>query len=160
MLPAIINSKSARRTAIAAITALAMAIPSAPAFAFNQREQDVLKGIAAVLLFQGAVRATKPAKPQYVTPQVEPIYEPVHPPRVVHSIYRTPAAQAFNSYSSSERRMIQRRLIRLGYYRGGVDGAFGPGTYSAVAAYARDGGQGRALASTQGSFAVYDGLIF
>ncbi len=160
MLPAVINSKSARRMFIATTTALAIAIPSAPAFAFNQREQDVLKGVAAVLLFQGFVKATKPPKQQYVTPQVQPIYEPAQPPRVVHSIYRTPAAHAFNSYSSSERRMIQRRLIRLGYYRGGVDGSFGPGTYSAVAAYARDGGQARALSTTNGAFSVYDGLIF
>lgn len=160
MLPAVTTSR--RRAAIAAITALAIALPSAPAFAFNQREQDVLKGVAAVLLFQGLAKGAQ--QPQYAAPQAEPVYvpqyQPQYQPRATHSVYRTPAAQAFNTYAPSERRMIQRRLSRLGYYRGGVDGSFGPGTYSAVAAYAQDQGQGRALNSAQAVYAVYDGLIF
>ena len=57
-------------------------------------------------------------------------------------------------------RLIQRRLAYWGYYRGAVDGSFGPGTYSAVLAYARDNGQGRSLGSTAGAFGVYDGLIY
>ena len=73
-------------------------------------------------------------------------------------IYGTAAAQAFNSYSSSERRLIQRRLSSYGYYRGGIDGSFGPGTYSAVVAYAQD--EGESLRSTASAFGVYDSLIY
>jgi peptidoglycan hydrolase-like protein with peptidoglycan-binding domain len=51
-------------------------------------------------------------------------------------------------------------LAQWGYYRGGIDGSFGPGTYSAVVAYARDEGQGRNIGSTAGAFGVYDGLIY
>jgi peptidoglycan hydrolase-like protein with peptidoglycan-binding domain len=76
------------------------------------------------------------------------------------SIHRTPAARAFNSYSVSERRAIQRNLRAWGYYRGGIDGVFGPGTYSAINDYARDEGASVQLDSTSGAFAVYDGLIF
>ena len=76
------------------------------------------------------------------------------------SIYRTPAAAAFNSYSSSERRLIQRRLAAYGYYRGGVDGSFGPGTYSAIVAYANDQRLSRQLASTASAYGVYDALIY
>ena len=56
--------------------------------------------------------------------------------------------------------MIQRRLSAYGYYNGGIDGSFGPGTYNAVVSYARDAGAGRNLSSTGGAYAVYDGLLF
>ena len=72
----------------------------------------------------------------------------------------TAAAVAFNSYSRSERVAIQRQLSRQGYYYSSIDGSFGPGTYKAVAAYARDNGQGSQLASRNGAYAVYDGLIY
>ena len=78
--------------------------------------------------------------------------------RVVNGVIGTAAAQAFNSYSSSERRLIQRRLSSYGYYRGGIDGSFGPGTYSAVVAYAQD--EGESLRSTASAFGVYDSLIY
>ena len=82
-------------------------------------------------------------------------------PRVSHSsIYTSNAAQAFNSYSRQERKAIQRSLRAQGYYRGGVDGAFGPGTYNAVVAYARDAGAAGHLRSAGGAYAIYDGLIY
>ncbi|AWB50180.1 hypothetical protein HYN69_02455 [Gemmobacter aquarius] len=88
--------------------------------------------------------------------------EPVYAPRPTHttSVYRTAAAQAFNSYSLTERRAIQRRLAAQGYYYGGIDGSFGPGTYSAVASYAADLGVSQRLSSREGAFGIYDGLIF
>jgi peptidoglycan hydrolase-like protein with peptidoglycan-binding domain len=88
--------------------------------------------------------------------------EQVYVPRPTHtvSIYQTPAARAFNSYSRAERVAIQRRLAVLGYYRSGIDGSFGPGTYNAVLAYARDAGQGDSLRGTNTAFGVYDGLIY
>ncbi len=48
----------------------------------------------------------------------------------------------------------------MGYYYGGIDGAFGPGTYNAVTAYARAAGASGSLGSTGGAYALYDGLIY
>lgn len=44
------------------------------------------------------------------------------------------------SLTTEERRDIQRRLTRLGYRPGGIDGVFGAGTRRAVAAWQRDEG--------------------
>lgn len=158
MLPAF------RRISISAVTALAIGLPSAPAHAFNTREQGVITGVLGTLLITGIIadnnkrRAQPPAPQQPVYQQPvyqQPVYqEPAYQPRVT----RTPAAAAFISYSASERRLIQRRLSRLGYYYGAIDGAFGPGTYHAVAAYARD--QGGAVNNRNAAFSVYDSLIF
>ena len=156
MLPAF------KRTAIATLTALAIAAtPVAPAYAWGENEQNFVKGVAATLLVQGLIREAKRGQRNqpvyYADPQPQPVYQA---PRAQTSIYRTAAAQAFNSYSKSERRMIQKRLSAYGYYRGGIDGSFGPGTYSAVAAYADDQGQGRNLRTSAGAYGVYDGLIY
>ncbi len=152
MLPAF------RRVTISAVTALAMALPSAPAQAFNAREQGVITGVLGTLLITGIIAENNKQRRQpVVQPPVyqPPIYhEPVYQPRVS----RTPAATAFGHYAPSERRMIQRRLSRLGYYFGAIDGAFGAGTYNAVLAYARD--QGAAINSLNAAFSVYDSLIF
>lgn len=172
MLPAVLNIK---RNTVALLTALAIALPATPMLAWGQREQDVLKGAAGVILLQGIIRETKPNKPRYQEPRYEPRYQPRYEqPQYQHyqpryepryepqrvSVYSTAAARAFNSYSSSERRLIQRRLSAYGYYRGGIDGSFGPGTYNAVVAYAGDQGQTRQLASTNSAYGVYDGLIY
>lgn len=156
MLPAF------KRTAIAGFTALAIAATAAaPAQAWGDNEQNFVKGIAATLLVQGIIREAKRGERNqpvyYADPQPQPVYVA---PRAHTSIYRTAAAQAFNSYSTRERVLIQKRLSRYGYYRGGIDGSFGPGTYSAVTAYADDQGQGGDLRSTAGAFGVYDGLIY
>ena len=169
-----------KHTAIAALAAFAIAAtPAAPAYAWGQREQDVLKGVAAAVIIGAIInnakrqpRQTAPVRsqPQYnpqYNPQYdpqygnayEPRYEPRHQPRAT-SIYQTPVARAFQSYSRSERRLIQKRLASYGYYRGGFDGSFGPGTYSAIVAYADDAGDTDRLSSTGGAYAVFDGLIF
>lgn len=160
-----------KTAAITLVTALTLAVTSAaPAAAWGQREQDVLKGVAGALILKAIIddaqrdRRTQPVYRE--VPEPERYVQPKkHDPRRTYdgghtSVYSTPAARAFNSYSSSERRLIQRRLAHWGYYRGGVDGSFGPGTYSAVLAYARDNGQGRSLGTTAGAFGVYDGLIY
>ncbi len=150
MLPAF------RRITISAVAA--MAIASTPAHAFNAREQGVITGVLGTLLITGLIQENNKhrAQPVYQPPVYqEPVYQqPVYQPR----ISRTPAAAAFSSYAPSERRLIQRRLARLGYYYGAVDGSFGPGTYNAVVAYAND--QGSALTSRNAAFSVYDSLIF
>lgn len=180
MLPTVKN------TVITGLTALSLALGAAlPAKAWDQREQDVLKGVVGTIVAQSVLqqygilqpRQPRPQpvyrEPVYQQPRViyrdpEPVYrqpryvEPVYAPRPTYatSVYRTAAAQAFNSYSLTERRAIQRRLAAQGYYYGGIDGAFGPGTYSAVASYASDMGVSQRLASREGAFGIYDGLIF
>jgi hypothetical protein len=171
MLPAYFTPTHLRRAAISCVTVLAIALPSAPAFAFNQREQDVIKGILGTLVIQGLIKHQAQQQVQK-TEQIQPpapiyssrqqvYHEPrrsYHPQRA--SVFRTPAATAFASYSASERRMIQRRLSRLGYYLGGIDGAFGPGTYSAITAYASDQGFDSSLGNPRTAYTVYDSLIF
>jgi hypothetical protein len=180
MLPAFATKAiSFKHAVVAAVTALSIAIPAAPALAWGQREQDTLKGAVGALVIENVIRNSRNSQPryyqqpQYHQPQyqqpryVAPSYQPRHghrphyeAPRQTVSIYSTAAARAFNSYSSSQRRLIQRRLSAYGYYRGGIDGSFGPGTYSAISAYANANGQGRALASTNTAYSVYDGLIY
>ena len=163
MLPTVMTAKStAKSSAIAALAALSIAtIPAAPAHAWGDKEQGFLAGIATAVIVGEVVKNNRRARAPVYAPA--PVYSPAPvyvEPRPTHttSIYHTPAAQAFNSYSASERKAIQRNLRAWGYYRGGVDGSFGPGTYNAVVAYARD--EGRSLSSSGGAYAVYDGLIF
>ena len=159
MLPAVKN------TVIASVTALALAFTAAaPAHAFGRNERNFVAGAATALIINGLIRqdrALRQQTPRYVQPRyAEP--QPVYQPRPVYrtSVYDTAAALAFNSYSRSERVAIQRQLSRQGYYYSSIDGSFGPGTYNAVAAYARDNGQGQQLASRNGAYAVYDSLIY
>ncbi|MDT8857424.1 peptidoglycan-binding protein [Paracoccaceae bacterium Fryx2] len=177
MLPAV------KRTAVAAITALAVAATmAAPAHAFGDNERNFVQGAAAALIikqiydnsrynrapqqYSAAPRYQPAPQPQYYAapqpryyPQPQPQYR--HPaPVASSSIYQTPAAQAFNSYSWSQRAAIQRRLAQQGYYRSGIDGSFGPGTYAAISAYARDTGASRALQTRQAAYGLYDSLIY
>ena len=159
MLPAVKN------TVIASVTAFALAISAAaPANAFGRNERNFVAGAATALIINGIIRNERAHR--QVVPQAAPQYfvEPrqVYQPRPVYqtSVYDTAAAMAFNSYSRAERLAIQRQLSRQGYYRSSVDGSFGPGTYNAVAAYARDIGASDRLASRNGAYGIYDGLIF
>ena len=143
---------------VAGVTAVAITATSiAPAQAFDRDERQFLKGIAATLLVQKIIKESKKAKQQQtVTPQPNPT--PVYAP--VTSIYSTPAAQAFKNYTPTQRRLIQQRLAGYGYYRSSIDGAFGPGTYNAIIAFARDIGQAAAMNQTGSAYAVYDRLIY
>jgi hypothetical protein len=155
---------------VTTVTALSIALgAAAPAAAWGQREQDTLKGAVGALVLKAIIDDARRDRAPIYQELPAPVYRVVpDEPRYYHgydrpqtqSIYRTPLAQAFNSYSRAERRLIQRRLAQWGYYRGGMDGSFGPGTYSAVVAYARDEGQARNLGTTAGAFGVYDGLIY
>ncbi|MFZ1467383.1 MAG: peptidoglycan-binding domain-containing protein [Paracoccaceae bacterium] len=149
---------SLKSTAIAAATALSIAaIPAAPAHAWGKKEQGFVAGVATAVIIDELIdgRKYRRAAP---APAPRPIY--VEPRASYGSIYHTPAAQAFNSYSKGERRAIQRSLRAQGYYRGGLDGSFGPGTYNAVVAYARDARASGHLNSAGGAYAIYDGLIY
>ena len=167
MLPTVTTMKS---TFAAALTAAAIAaMPSTPALAWGDKEQGFVAGVATAVIIDELLKNNRKARlydrgqttaPVYVRPA--PVYvrpAPVHV-RPGTSIYRTPAARAFQSYTSSERKAIQRNLRAWGYYRGGIDGAFGPGTYSAVIAYAGDEGLTARLSDTTAAFGVYDSLLY
>jgi uncharacterized protein YdbL (DUF1318 family) len=167
-----------KTTAIAAVTALSLAIVSAsPAQAWGDREQGFVAGVATSVIvgaIANDIRQKNRARQQnyYQQPRYQPqqhFYQeprhyqqprPVYAPQPSYSVYSTPPARAFSSYSLTERKAIQRRLATAGYYRSGIDGSFGPGTYNAVVAYARDTRQASNLESTAGSYGIYDGLLY
>ncbi len=158
MLPTVMTAKS---TMIAALTALSIAaVPATPALAWGEKEQGFVAGVATAVIVDEILKQNRKAREVRRAPEV--VYADPRPTRPVQatSVYRTPAAQAFNSYSRSERLAIQRALRAWGYYRGGLDGAFGPGTYNAITAYARDEGLSANLRNTKSAYAVYDSLIF
>ena len=148
---------------IAGLTALSIAaVPATPALAWGDKEQGFVAGVATAVIVDELLKNNRKARlydrgytagPTYVEPR--PVYSE---PRHTSSIYATPAARAFQSYSLRERKAIQSNLRAWGYYRGGIDGAFGPGTYNAVAAYARD--EGQSLKSNSAAYGVYDGLLY
>jgi hypothetical protein len=167
MLLSVMNAKT---TLIAGLAALSIAaVPATPALAWGEKEQGFVAGVATAVIVDEILknRRARMAAPVYVGPAptyVEPRRTYVEPrrtyvePRPTTSIYATPAARAFQSYSASERKAIQRNLRAWGYYRGGIDGAFGPGTYNAITAYARD--EGISLSTTAKAYGAYDGLLF
>jgi hypothetical protein len=98
-------------------------------------------------------------QPVYPAPVYQaPVYQ--QPTYRAPSVYTTPAAQAFNSYSRNERLRIQSTLANYGYYTGAIDGAFGPGTYRAVVTFAQSKGRLAELDTRGGAYTLYDGLIF
>ena len=158
----LLSVTKAKTTLIAGLTALSIAaVPATPALAWGDKEQGFVAGVATAVIVDEILKnrrarlygQTYAPAPTYVEPR--PVYaEPHH----TTSIYATPAARAFQSYSLSERKAIQRNLRAYGYYRGGIDGSFGPGTYTAVTAYARD--EGQSLRTNSSAYGVYDGLLY
>ena len=160
MLLSVMNAKT---TLITGLTALSIAaVPAAPALAWGDKEQGFVAGVATAVIVDELLknRRARLGGPVYAAPA--PVYVEPRPvyaePRHTTSIYATPAGRAFQSYSLRERKAIQRNLRAWGYYRGGIDGSFGPGTYNAITAYARD--EGQSLKSASAAYGVYDGLLF
>jgi hypothetical protein len=161
----LLSFANAKTTLVAGLTALSIAaIPATPALAWGDKEQGFVAGAATAIIVDELLKNNRKARlydrgytaaPTYVEPRT--VYVE---PRHTTSIYSTPAARAFQSYSLSERKAIQRNLRAWGYYRGGIDGAFGPGTYNAVTAYARSEGMSANLRSTSGAYGIYDGMIY
>jgi hypothetical protein len=151
MLPYV--KQTVTRTMFAAVTAIAIAtIPAAPAQAWDKNEQNFLKGIAATLLVGALLRDANKAR-AIPAPLPAPKPQPV-------SVHRSTVAQVYQTYSSAERRMIQRSLRQYGYYGGATDGAFGSGTLNAIVAYARSEGMASYLKTTDGTYGVLDSLIY
>lgn len=164
------------RNATAATAALALVLTlAAPAHATGKKDRAFLTGVAATLLVGAMIRgATKPSRaapapqqqyfapapqPQYYAPAPhQPVYAPA-PGAIVTGVHGTPAAQVFGEFSPSAKRVIQQRLAAQGYYRGPIDGVWGPGTARAVAAYARDARLDDGLATRNGAVRIYSALI-
>lgn len=158
MLPPV----SFRRTAIAATAALSLAILSAaPAQAWGKNEQNFLKGVLATVAVgaiinetrkQNRTRAYQPEPRYYAPQQPAPVYAPA-------PAYHAPLSQAFAEFSPASKRAIQQRLRAYGYYRGSIDGVYGPGTRAGLEAYARDTGASGALGSRDGAVRLMNGLL-
>ena len=168
MLPSI------RTATTAAIAALSLAATAAAPVQAGQRERDFLKGVAATVIVGSVLQsmnnraAAQPRyvtqQPRYVAPQPQYYVPPREPayyaPPAQHGLSTSAAAQAFKSYSPTERRAIQRELARAGYYSGSIDGVFGPATFRAVSSYAADRGLNARIDSASGAYTVYDSLIY
>lgn len=161
-----------RTATTAAIAAIALAATAAAPVQAGQRERDFLKGVAATVIVGTVIQSMNQraqAQPRYQAPRyqpqpqyyVPPTREPAYfAPPVQSGISTSAAAQAFKSYSQTERRAIQRQLARLGYYGGSIDGSFGPATFRAVSSYAADRGLDARIDSASGAYTVYDSLIY
>lgn len=164
-----------RTATTAAIAALSIAATAAAPVQAGQRETDFLTGVAATVIVGSVIRnlsaprtqaqpqyySQQPryyTQPQYYTPPREQVY--YAPPAASYGLSSSAAAQAFKSYSLTERRAIQRELASAGYYHGSIDGIFGPATFSAVSAYAADRGLNTRIDSASGAYTVYDSLIY
>lgn len=174
--PALLSLRPLAKGAMVALTAVSLALPASPALALGKNERNVLKGIAGTLLLGAIIqdvnrRKHRPQPSPYPQPQPYPYPQPYPQPQPVYprpvypqpvqpqpgwqqSIYSTPTAQAFRAYGSRDRMRLQQHLAARGYYRGGIDGAFGPGTYNAIVAYANDRGDGHLLGSVAGVYQV------
>jgi hypothetical protein len=153
MLPMIAKTRTAL---VATVTAAALALTTAaPAHAWGKNEQNFLKGVlATVIVGQIIKESRKNNRPTYnYNPAPTPVYVPA--PHYGTSVL----AQAFSEYSPASKRAIQNRLRNYGYYRGGIDGSFGPGTRAAIEAYARDTGNAGATQSRDGAVSLMNALL-
>ena len=159
----LLSVTKARNALIAGLAAASIAIPAAPALALSEKDKAFVAGVATAvivdeLLKQGRIARESRRAPRVVYADPAPVYVDRAPVHGSTSIYATPAARAFQSYSLGERKAIQRNLRAWGYYRSSIDGKFGPGTYNAITAYARD--EGVSLRTTASAYGVYDGLLY
>jgi hypothetical protein len=143
------------RTAAAAAAALSLAAAPAPALAWGKNEQNFLKGVLTAVAIGAIVQHSRKAQaaPTYFAPA------PAPKPHYGGTYGYSPVAAAFAEYSPASKRAIQSRLRAYGYYRGSVDGVFGPGTRAAIEAYARDTGNSGALGSRDGTVRLLNGLL-
>lgn len=168
-----------KKTGVAALVSFSMmAAAAAPANALGKREKDFLTGVAATVAVGALINHARNQQPQRRVVQQQPQYYAPQPQYYVQpkptyartapvayeryqapSIYSVPAATSFNEYSPQMRREIQLELARYGYYSGSIDGKWGPNTYRAVQAYARDSGKSGSLNSIRGAYGLYDGLV-
>jgi hypothetical protein len=161
-----------RKSATAAVTALSLAVAlPAPAHAWGEREQNAIAALAAAGLI-GTLIYQNNRQRQYAAPVSRaPVqqYPGYQQPRyqapasyqsdATSSVYATPAARAFNSYTPAQRRAIQSRLSQAGYYNGGIDGSFGPMTYRAVMAIVGETSSPAQMRTMSGALEFYDAIL-
>ena len=108
----------------ATATAIAAALFAAPTLA----EQVCVEEVAGVCLKYRTVEPAKPAAPTTTTAR------PAASPEAT--------AERRLGLTREERRAIQETLSGQGWYGGGIDGAFGPGTRRAIRLWQRENGSG------------------
>lgn len=164
------------KAAIAGVVALGLTLSAmTPAQALGRNERNFLKGVAAAVVVDQVIKGVRNnqrqrvtqsyATPRYNFVQPAPTYataRSTYQPRPTYqsAIYSTPMAQAFNSYTNTDRKRIQQRLAAQGHYTSGIDGSFGPGTYTAISSYASARGETNKLNTPSGVFGLFDGLIY
>jgi hypothetical protein len=77
-----------------------------------------------------------------------------HPARALN-IHLIAPAYAFNGLTKTDRMLVQTQLRQFGYYTGGIDGAWGPQTWTAVKAYAVALDLTPGLADMSGALGIY-----
>lgn len=146
------------------VTAALIASIAAPAWAWGQRERDVLTGMVAATVIGSMVRQNRehpvaPSRPLAPT-YARAAYAPVAYAPVAHrAAGDIEARAAFGSFSGQARFAIQNALAQRGYYGGRIDGTWGPGTWAALQGYAADRGARQALRSYDGTMAVFEDLM-
>jgi hypothetical protein len=152
----LLNLAKTRTALIATATAATMALTTAvPAHAWGKNEQNFLKGVLATVIVGQVIKEARKDRPRYNQPVYPetPVYVPA--PHYGGSVL----AQAFSEFSPASKRAIQTRLRNYGYYRGGIDGQFGPGTRGALEAYARDTGNPGLTQSRDGAVRLMNSLL-
>ena len=181
MLPKFNTVKSAAAAAIAAVAVTATL--AAPAQAFGDRERAFMQGVATAVIVDRLIDNGKDnarQQPRYYTEPQRPRYNDdrryyddgryrqdnrryEEPRRPQHSYgygaTSNSAARAFSEYTPATRRAIQRTLSDYGYYRGSIDGQWGPGTSRAIEAYARDEGRISLLGSRDGAIRLMNSIL-
>ncbi len=128
-------------------------VGSSPVYAWHHHHSHHShRGAAAAFGFLGGLAVgsmvSRPAPPPRTVVYETPVYQT---PVYQAPVYQTPAAQAFWSQSSFVRRQLQANLQQMGFYHSYIDGAWGPGTQSALESYASSTGNIHLLTSYAGA---------
>lgn len=168
MLPAVYRKMTTGLMALGIALSVA-----APVQALGKNERNVLKGIAAAVIVNEVIKQTRRNDDRPAYGYNDNRYDNRYDERYREdrryrdgnrherrqSQRQDAAAGAFYEYDAHSRRLIQQRLAAYGYYRGGIDGVWGRGTSSAIAAYARDIDASRSLGDRDGAVRVYNRLL-
>lgn len=140
--------KSITNTATAALLGLVVAVSSIPtqAEALGRKERNILATIGGIAVIGAIAKEANSGERDHhraAPPPRNHHYEDRYQPRRDHHRQSSVEAQlerkvamlrdAFNNAPRHDRRDAQRNLQRMGFYNGGIDGAWGRGTERAMA---------------------------